>query len=382
MVHSAIYILLIIIAYPYVIYPCLSFLISRFSRAKQHSSFFPTVTVLITAYNEIDFIKQKLYNTFTLDYPSALLKVIVITDGSTDGTDAAVRADGRAILLHDQVRKGKAAAINSAIDVLDTTIVVCTDANTMLNTTALKELVKHFQHPVIGAVAGEKRVVSACNKTSTLTEGFYWQYESKLREWDADTFSVTGAAGELYAIRTELLKAVPPDTICEDLVVSMRVIEQHKRVIYEPKAYGTENSSATIADEWKRKQRIAAGSIQFIYRFKLMQFCMQHPLAAFQLISRKLFRWLLVPYALIVLLLLSFFLWGHTDDGFIQFLCVCNFIFYGWAIAGWLLNKFRILPGLFFSPFYFLMANAAIVAGTYHYLSGTSFVLWERVKRG
>lgn len=382
MIHSAIYLLLVLIAYPYAIYPCLSFLISRFSIRRESPPFLPSVTVLIAAYNEIDCIKQKLENSYGLDYPADIFKVVVVTDGSTDGTDAAVIADGRARLLHNHIRKGKAAAINGAIEMVDTAIVVCTDANTMLNKMAIRELVKHFQHPQIGAVAGEKRVANADNAKNSIAEGFYWQYESKLRKWDADAFSVTGAVGELYAIRTELLKPVPDDTICEDLLITMRVIEQQQRVIYEPKAYGTENTSATIKDEWKRKQRIAAGSIQFIHRFKFIQFCIQYPFAAFQLISRKLFRWLIVPYALVILLILCVIVWRGTDHVLIQLICLMSFVFFGWAIAGWLLNKFRILPGWFFFPFYFLMANAAIITGTYYYLSGKSFVLWERVKRG
>ncbi len=379
--NVVIYSLLVIVAYPYAIYPCLSFLISRFKTGKSYPPFYPSVTVLIAAYNEIDCIGRKLENTYALDYPSQLLQVIVVTDGSTDGTAEAVIADGRALLLHQPDRKGKAAAINSAIEKIETAIIVCTDANTMLNREALTKLVQHFQDPFIGAVAGEKRVAATTVNGGTIAEGFYWKYESKLRQWDSIMFSVTGAVGELYAIRRECLQPVPADTICEDMLITMRVIEEGKRVVYEPEAYGTEAMSETIEDEWKRKVRIAAGSVQFFMRMKLLNFYSRYAYAAFQFISRKLCRWLVVPYALIGLLVAGFFQVFQSDSVWILFICAVQFVFYGWAFAGWFLSRYKNLPGIFFFPFYFLMANAAIVAGTCQYIMGKSFVLWDRVKR-
>lgn len=379
--NVVIYSLLVVIAYPYVIYPWLSFLISRFKTEKKHPPFYPSVTVLIAAYNEIDYIRQKLNNTYALEYPLDLLQVIVLTDGSTDGTDLAVTADGRAILIHNTERKGKAAALNSAIEKIESAIVVCTDANTMLNKDALVELVKHFEDPLIGAVAGEKRIITEKGSGGTVAEGFYWKYESKLRQWDSKIFSVIGAAGELYAIRRELVQTIPPDTVCEDLLITMRVIANGKRVVYEPLAYGTEKMSETVVDEWKRKVRIAAGSIQFLGRIKVLNFFINQPFAAFQFMSRKLFRWLIVPYSLIGLLLTGSLQIFQTDDRWILIICIAQFFFYCWAVAGWFFSRYRGLPGVFFFPFYFVMANAAIIAGTSQYIMGKSFVLWDRVKR-
>jgi biofilm PGA synthesis N-glycosyltransferase PgaC len=380
MMNAFIYSLMVLVAYPYAIYPCLSFLISRFKKEKKYPPYYPSVTVVIAAYNEINSIREKLENTWALNYPSALLQVVVVTDGSTDGTAELVAADKSVLQLHHPDRKGKAAAINSAIDKIESAIVVCTDANTMLNRDALVELVKYFQDPFIGAVAGEKRVVTKGDHGSVITEGFYWQYESKLRQWDSTAFSVTGAVGELYAIRREYLQPVPLDTICEDLLITTRVIEKGKRVVYEPGAYGTEQVSETIEDEWKRKVRIAAGSIQFFQRMNLLQFCSRHTYAAFQLVSRKLFRWLVVPYVLPVLLVAGCFQALETDSFWIGLLCITQFVFYGWAIAGWIFRKLS-MPALFFFPFYFLMANVAIIAGTIQYWKGKSFVLWDRVNR-
>lgn len=381
MMDSALYYLLAIAAYSYVIYPLFLLVAGLFITKKKYPYYYPQVTVLIAAYNEVGCIKQKLDNTFMLEYPSDRLKVMVLTDGSTDGTDLAVATDGRVKLLHDTVRKGKAEAINRAIDFIETDIVVCTDANTMLNKEALKELVKFFQDPLIGAVAGEKQVVAMRSNNDLLAEGFYWKYESIIRMLESKAFSVTGATGELYAIRKDLLEPVPSDTICEDLTISMKVLEMGKRVVYEPLAYGTENASLTIQEEWKRKVRIAAGNIQFFERFKWLHFCAKQPFAAFQLISRKLFRWLLVPYVLVVLPLLSIFLFFDTHDPYVFFIIIVQFVFYGCAICGYFFNKQKTQTGIFYFPFYFLLANAAIIMGTFLYLRGKSFFLWEKIKR-
>ena len=243
------------------------------------------------------------------------------------------------------------------------------------------ELVKHFQDSNIGGVAGEKRVITNNNQGSVVVEGFYWQYESKLRQWDSKVCSVTGAVGELYAVRSELLLPVPDDTICEDMLITMRIIDRGKKVIYEPLAYGVEYVSETIADEWKRKKRIGAGSIQFYQRMKLLPFITRQPLAAFQFISRKFFRWLLVPYALIVLPFLSLFIIYQKPGDWLFVACVFQLTFFGWAVIGWMSINFRKLPAVFFFPFYFMMANMAIIVGTFQYLVGKSFVVWERVKR-
>jgi len=381
MMDSLLYCLLVIAAYPYIIYPLLSFLLSLFKNIPVYPPIYPSVTVLIAAYNEIDCIRQKLDNTFGLHYPSDKLEVIVVTDGSTDGTDVAVATDGRAKLLHDTKRKGKAGAINGALGLIKTQIVVCTDANTMLNKEALAALVTYFQDSNIGAVAGEKRVVGIPFSDDIPSEAFYWKYESTVRYWDSKIFSVTGAAGELYAIRTALLRPIPEDTICEDLLITMRVIEEGKRVVYEPLAYGTEHISPTIHDEWKRKLRIAAGGFQFFQRMKLWSFCTRQPVAAFQFISRKLFRWLIVPYILLLMFPLSVFLVFNSNDNFIQLISIIQLLLYGWAAFGYCYNRNQHRSGLVYFPFYFLMANIAIIAGTFQYVKGKSFILWEKAKR-
>lgn len=372
-------ILLLLIAYPYVIYPLISFIISRFKKVKPVSYDYPEITIVIAAYNEIEYIAQKIANTLALDYPPELLKVLVVTDGSTDGTEQMIFSDRRIQLLHLPERKGKAAALNRAFSQIKKGVVVCTDANTMLNKNAIKELVKHFQDPGIGAVAGEKRLEDSSK--GAVAENYYWKYESQLRQWDSLIYAVPGAAGELYAIQRDCFIPISEDTVCDDLLITMQVLEQGKRVVYEPLAYGVEKTSAEIAGEWKRKCRIAAGNMQFMLRFNILRFMLQYPLAAFQLFSRKIVRWLIVPYCILALFIMGIILGIADPAGILLRLIYVQTIFFVWALLGLILVKHKRLPGTFFFAFYFMMANIAMIIGGLRYLKGDSFVLWDKVKR-
>lgn len=371
--------LLLLIAYPYVIYPFISFMVSRFRKVKTVAYYYPEITIVIAAYNEIEYIAQKIANTLALDYPPELLKVLVVTDGSTDGTEQMIFSDSRIQLMHLPERKGKAAALNRAFSQIKKGVVVCTDANTMLNKNAIKELVKHFQDPEIGAVAGEKRLEDSSK--GAVAENYYWKYESQLRQWDSLVYAVPGAAGELFAIQRDCFIPISEDTVCDDLLITMQVLEQGKRVVYEPLAYGVEKTSADIVGEWKRKCRIAAGNMQFILRFNLVRYMVQYPLAAFQLFSRKIVRWLIVPYSILVLFFIGIFLGIAEPAGILLGLIYLQTIFFVWALLGLILVKHKRLPGTVFFAFYFMMANIAMIVGGLRYLKGDSFVLWEKVKR-
>lgn len=372
-------VLLFLIAYSYVIYPIISFMVSRFRKIKTLSYHYPEITIVIAAYNEIEYIAQKIENTLALDYPPELLKVLVVTDGSTDGTEQMIFSDQRIQSMHLAERKGKAAALNRAFSQIKKGVVICTDANTMLNKIAIKELVKHFQDPGIGAVAGEKRLED--NSKGAVAENYYWKYESQLRQWDSLIYAVPGAAGELFAIQRDCFTPISEDTVCDDLLITMQVLEQGKRVIYEPLAYGVEKASVDIAGEWKRKCRIAAGNMQFMLRFNMIRFMLQYPLAAFQLFSRKIVRWLIVPYCILALFIVGIILWIAEPTGILLGLVYVQTIFFTWALLGLLLLKHRRLPSTVFFAFYFMMANSAMIVGGLRYLKGDSFVLWEKVRR-
>ncbi|MEO6497593.1 MAG: glycosyltransferase family 2 protein, partial [Mucilaginibacter sp.] len=203
----------------------------------------PTCTLVVAAYNEERFMPQKIANSLELNYPEAKLKFIFVTDGSTDNTTGIIAAYPQIKLMHSEARSGKIAAVHRAATEVDTDIIVFTDANTFLNKDAIINICRHYADAKVGAVAGEKRVHMEENADATAGEGFYWKYESKLKAWDSELYSVVGAAGELFSIRRNLYVPVPTDTILDDFMISLLVTIDGYRVIYEPEAYATETAS-------------------------------------------------------------------------------------------------------------------------------------------
>lgn len=178
----------------------------------------PDVTLLIAAYNEEKIVKAKMDNCETLDYPKDKLHVIWVTDGSTDSTNTLLAVYPKVTVLFSPERRGKTAALNRAIPYIKTSYTIFTDANTMLNVESIKEIMTCFTEPKTGCVAGEKRIENKDkDNAASGGEGFYWRYESKLKAWDSKLYSAIGAAGELFAIRSELFNPMPEDTLLDDL---------------------------------------------------------------------------------------------------------------------------------------------------------------------
>ncbi|RYE27150.1 MAG: glycosyltransferase, partial [Sphingobacteriales bacterium] len=192
------------------------------SKRKQYAfDELPSCTIIVAAYNEADFIEEKIANTLALNYPEGKLKVIFVTDGSSDSTPEIVAQHSEIKLLHSPLRLGKISAVHRSILEVETDLIVFTDANTFLNKDALVLMCRHYADPIVGAVAGEKRVMIEESADATAGEGFYWKYESKLKTWDSELHSVVGAAGELFSIRKDQYEAVPSNSVLDDFMISM-----------------------------------------------------------------------------------------------------------------------------------------------------------------
>jgi len=342
----------------------------------------PTVTILIAAYNEEDLIIEKVENTIALNYPHDKLQVIFITDGSTDRTAERIQGFAAVTLLHEVSRAGKMAAIKRAIPYIEGEITVFTDANTFLNKDALLELIKHYQNPKVGAVAGEKRIlVEELADASSAGEGFYWKYESKLKKWDYALYSNVGAAGELFSIRTGLYQPVETDTIIDDHMIAMRIAEQGHIIAYEPDAYAMETASADVKEELKRKVRIAAGGIQSILRLKKAANPFHNFIFTFQYISHRVLRWTITPFLLILALILNGIIAFTTDMVFYQLLFVLQMVFYLLSITGFYFESRNIRIKALFIPYYFCVMNYAVLAGIIRYYKKNQSAAWEKSKR-
>ncbi len=346
----------------------------------------PEVTFVVCAFNEEDWIRQKVDNSLALQYPRSLVQFCFVTDGSDDQTAEIVRqypypADVRWQLLHQSERRGKIAAFHRAMEQIKSPVVVSTDANTLVNTEALQRIVRHFADPQVGAVAGEKQISMAeKDDASSAGEGIYWKYESLLKKWDAELWSVVGAAGELFALRTECYEPVPPDTLVEDFYLTMRIAQRGWRVQYEPGAWAAEASSASVAEEMKRKVRIAAGGLQAVWRLAALLNPFRYGVLSFQYISHRVLRWTLAPLLLPILLIVNILL-AMEGSIFYQFLLLAQCLFYLAAMAGWVLEQKKLKVKALFVPYYFCLMNWAMYAGLARLLRGKQSVIWEKAKR-
>lgn len=340
------------------------------------------VTLLVAAYNEEDFIREKIINTLALDYPEKKLDIIYITDGSSDRTADIISEYPRIKLLHENARRGKTAAINRAMTHVRTPFVIFCDANTLLNPEAIRNIMKHYADAQTGGVAGEKKVLPSREARAASTEGVYWKYESLLKKWDAELYSVVGAAGELFSVRTALYEEVEPEVVLDDFIISLRICMKGYRIAYAPDAFALETPSASIAEEHKRKVRISAGGFQSIVKLKALLNVFRYPLLSFQYISHRVLRWTLSPLSLPVLLISNIMLVvAEPTVLFWQIFLTLQLMFYVAAISGYFLAERNIKIKPFYIPFYFLFTNLAVFQGFFRYITNRQGAAWERSRR-
>lgn len=342
----------------------------------------PACTLIVAAYNEALFIEEKIINTLKLKYPAGKLKLLFITDGSTDGTPEIISNYPQIKLLHQDGRAGKIAAVHRAMEYVDTETVVFTDANTFLNPEAITYICRHYTDKTVGAVAGEKRVqINESADASAAGEGFYWKYESTLKKWDSELYSVVGAAGELFSVRRSLYEDVPADTVLDDFMISMLIAAKGYRIIYEPEAYAVETASENVGEELKRKIRIAAGGMQSILRLKSLFNPFKYPLLSFQYISHRVLRWTITPVLLILIFVLGAILAFQPGQTFYAAMLCAQILFYLLALIGFIMEKRHIRIKMLFIPYYFCVMNYAVLMGIIRYFTKKQSAIWEKAQR-
>ena len=337
----------------------------------------PEVTLFITAFNEEDVVDEKMENSLELDYPADKLRLVWITDGSNDNTNERLKEYPEVTVLYQPQRQGKTAALNRALPYVNTPYVIFTDANTMLNKGAIKEIIRQFSDPRVGCVAGEKRVEIQAEQGATAGEGIYWKYESALKRLDYRLYS----AVELFAIRTSLFEQMPPDTLLDDFILSLRIAMRGYKIAYSKEAYALESASLNMREEEKRKVRISAGGLQSVWRLRGLLNMFRYGILSFQYISHRVLRWTLTPVVLFALLPLNLLLacTGHT---LYTVILALQLAFYLMGYLGYKMEQRNLRNKLLFIPYYFLFMNINVIRG-YSYLAkhkGTG--AWEKAKRG
>lgn len=386
------WILAFIVVYTYIGYGILLYVIIKIRRllklgkkTTDTGNYQPDVTLFISAYNEKDYVAGKMSNSLALDYPQEKLHIVWVTDGSDDGTPELLKGYNNVTVHHLPERNGKISAMNRGMRFVKTPIVIFSDANTMLGKESAKRIVSLFSTPTVGCVSGEKRIFAKeSDVASGAGEGLYWKYESALKKWDAELYSVVGAAGELFAIRTELYRDVEKDTLLDDFVISLRVAQDGYTIQYDPEAYAIESASANVKEELKRKIRISAGGIQSVVRLRSLLNVFKYGTLSFQYISHRVLRWTLTPACLLVLIPVGFALAyneGLLNFGLYSTLFWLQLLFYVAALTGWFLENRSTRIKALFVPYYFFIMNLSVFLGFIRYMKKSQTVNWERAKR-
>jgi len=334
----------------------------------------PDAVLLICALNERNIISKKLENSLQLEYPGQL-RIVVISDGSTDGTAEAVRAfAARGVELIDQPkRRGKVTNLNEVIQARPEPIVVLSDANVLYDSKALLHLIRHFDDPQVGCVSGKVRLV---NTTADLQEGeqSYYSLEWVIQEEESRLWSMAGADGAMYALRRSLYRPCPPDTLIEDLVIPTQIIRQGYRAILEPAATAVEEGPASLSEEFRRKVRIAAGAAQGLLRGNVLPGGKAPFVYWLIFVSHKLLRWL-TPVTGALAIVMAVFAWPNL---------LAQLVLGGVVLVGilawirWALNWDH--PALN-APFYFVFGQLAVAKGLWRGFSGRQSVLWAKANR-
>ena len=383
--------MLLIVFYTYIGYGILLYMIIQLKRlfagkpceaVLPADSELPTMTLMICAYNEEDVVAEKMENTLALDYPRDKFRIMWVTDGSNDGTNELLKAYPEVDIVFSPERRGKTAALKHGLREIKTQYVAFTDANTMINPGAMKEIARQFMDKTVGCVSGEKRV--AARKEGEMAaegEGLYWRYESTLKRWDSELYSAMGAAGELYAIDPKLCREVPDNALLDDFMMSMLIVDEGRRIAYTPEAYALEYGSADLHEESKRKRRIAAGGLQSIWWLRKMLNPFRQPLVAFQYISHRVLRWSLTPVTMVALLVINAILTGLRAGWLYDVILGLQILFYLAALAGYLMSKQGHKNKLLYTIYYFVFMNLNVFRGMAYLKKHKTSGAWEKAKR-
>lgn len=365
------------ILYAYFGYPALLMLVERLAPRPVHrgdESFLPSITVLVPAYNEAGVIGAKLDNLLGLDYPPDRLQLVVVSDGSTDGTNALLEAaavrDERLVTVPLAERRGKANALNQGLGRATGEIVVFSDSSILLDAQALRAIVKPFADPEVGCVSGEDHIPDGGG------EGLYGRYELFLRNRESAVGSIVGASGSFYAERRALCKPFV-DGLAPDFLSVLNTVEQGYRAVTEPAAFGFMSAVKHPGDEFRRKVRTLLRGITTLWVKRGLLNPLRHGRFAWVLLSHKVMRWL-VPLFMLVALLANLALVGRP---FYAALFVTQVAFYGLALLAW-----RQVGGIEERiygkvPLYFVGANLAVGFAWVKFLSGVRQELWEPSRR-
>lgn len=354
-----------LLLYVFVIFPIGLRLAGLFGSKHNPPPFEPTVAVLTAARNEQKNIAGKIANTFASDYPADKLQMVVLSDGSTDGTEDVVRRLGnpRIKLITVSPGRGKTSAINTMALDAGSDILVISDADILIHEKAIRELVKHFSDRTVGAVCGHRSDSEKHPAGTGESARLYNSYESATKKAEGTIGRVIGGDGSLYALRRSCFQPLPPG-VPDDFVNILRVLERGEKVLYEETALSWEKLSGTESGEFTRKRRTVARGIRGLLAVSGLLNPFRFPVVSFLILSHKLLRWL-AGWVMIALLIINAMLVSKT---FFLWCLAAQLLFYSAALVPSRLT--RIVK-------YFVMSNMAACAGLTDVIRGRNWDSWN-----
>jgi len=370
---------LAVLFYVYAGYPVLVFALAYLLPKKvSKAEIIPSVTVLITAFNEEASIEAKLKNTLELDYPAEKLEIIVASDGSTDGTDEIVRtfASSGVRLFRQEGRAGKTVTQNNAVAAGLGEIILFSDATTHYSPDVLRKLLPAFADEKVGCVAG--RLIYTDPTETNVGSGArsYWNYETLLKNAESDACSLIGASGCLYAVRKAAYEPMYA-AACSDFLICTLLYRKGLRSVFEPEATCFEVTNEQASDEMRMRVRVISQTFTDLWQNRDMLNPFRSGFYAVELISHKLLRYF-VPVLLLAAFLSNAAL--ALSSAFFAALFALQTAFYLAAFFGWLLEAYGKRTTLFVLPLYFVLANVASVIAFFQFLRGEQYASWEPIR--
>jgi len=367
------------LAYTYVGYPVLVFLVASLRPRRQCADTFePTVSFIITAYNEERDIAAKLENTLALDYPKDRLEVIVASDCSGDRTDEIVQQFAtRGVKLYRQPQRfGKTTAQNSAVERAQGEVLVFSDATTMYEPNVVRAMVRNFSDATVGCVAGRLIYVDPTDSGIGRGAVSYWNYEVFLRRQESRACSLIGASGCMYAVRKSAYLPLYPEAH-GDFLIATKMIQQGLRTVFEPDAVCLEETNRRVDNELRMRVRVITQTLNDLWQHRAMMNPFRSGFYAVQLFSHKVMRYL-VPVFLMVALITCGFL-APTALSY-RLIFAAQLICYGCALAGLIMERFGLRSRLLVFPQYFVLTNVASVLALYKLARGERYARWEPIR--
>jgi len=368
-----------LLVYTYAGYPLLLALLAALAKKTvRREAIFPSVTVVVPVHNEEKLMGAKIDNCLAFDYPQEKLKIVVASDRSTDRTEEIVESrDSRRVrLVRLPRREGKVAAQNRAVEAVDTDIVIFTDVAIRTDRDCVRLIVENFGDEKIGAVSCRDQIVQG--DTGIQGESRYIGYDMMVRKFSSQMGSIAGVTGGFYAVRREIAEGGWDPAFPPDFYVALKCFRKGYRVVEDRRVLAYYKTAARDGDEFRRKVRTINRGMHALFAHKDLMNPFRYGLTAVQLISHKLLRWM-TPLFLAALLLSSLLAWRGSLPILLALVGQCTV--YALGLAGWLGGERLKAWSALKLPFFFCMANLALLKAWWEFFRGKKYLVWEPTKR-